>query len=78
MKFRVIDLNTGKKVKPDKGEMLALNPEGQVFLVSGIGDYYTYIKHLSIVIPSYVVEFAMKKDVNGRWVYESSVMYKAG
>lgn len=74
MKFRVIDLSSGKKYKCKKGEMLTLNPDGQAFLVSGIGDYYTYITRLSNVVSEYVIEYAFEKDANGRWVYENSVV----
>lgn len=76
MKYRIINLNTGKKYKCKEGEMLTLNPDGQAFLVTGIGDYYTGIQRLSNVVPSYVIEFAMERGANGRWIYEVSVIHE--
>ena len=74
MRYRVIDLNTGKKYKCKQGEMLTVNPDGQAFLVSGLEDYYTYITRLSNVVAEYVIEYAFEKDANGRWVYQNCVV----
>lgn len=54
-KFKVIDASTGEKVKLKEGEMIVMNGDGVLFVVSGIGDYYTYIRRLSDVVPKYDV-----------------------
>jgi len=38
-----------------RGEMVVMNGSGVFFLISGIGDYYTYCRKLSSVIPKYDV-----------------------
>lgn len=56
-KFNIIPQNTGKKYKPEKGEMIVMNNEGSFFLVCGLGTWDLYVKRLDEVVGNYSVSW---------------------
>lgn len=54
-KFSIILERTGKKYKPDIGEMIVMNNEGSFFLLCGLGTWDLCIKRLDEVVGNYSV-----------------------
>lgn len=55
-KFKIIDASTGGKLKLGEGQMVVMNSQGLFFIVSGVGDYGTWVSPLSNYCPKYEVQ----------------------
>lgn len=54
-KFKIIDSETGEKVKLKDGQMIVMNSEGIFFIVHNFNDYDTTLFKLSYDVPKYDV-----------------------